>query len=138
MQIASLILTLAYIYMQKIILLIASALGAAAVMLGAFGAHSFKSILEANGTLETFNTAVKYHFFHTLAMILVALLMDRYASKLLEYSAISMLAGIILFSGSLYILALSGVTKWGAVAPFGGLAFIIGWVMLFAGVYRNS
>ncbi|MCH8231166.1 MAG: DUF423 domain-containing protein [Bacteroidetes bacterium] len=124
--------------MQKIILLIASALGAVAVMLGAFGAHSFKSILEANGTLETFNTAVKYHFFHTLAMILVALLMDRYASKLLEYSAISMLAGIILFSGSLYILALSGVTKWGAVAPFGGLAFIIGWVMLFAGVYRNS
>ncbi len=124
--------------MQKIILLIASALGAVAVMLGAFGAHSFKSILEANGTLETFNTAVKYHFFHTLAMILVALLMDRYASKLLEYSAISMLAGIVLFSGSLYILALSGVTKWGAVAPFGGLAFIIGWVMLFAGVYRNS
>lgn len=124
--------------MQKIILLIASALGAVAVMLGAFGAHSFKSILEANGTLETFNTAVKYHFFHTLAMILVALLMDKYASKLLEYSAISMLAGIVLFSGSLYILALSGVTKWGAVAPFGGLAFIIGWVMLFAGVYRNS
>lgn len=124
--------------MQKTILLIASALGAVAVMLGAFGAHSFKSILEANGTLETFNTAVKYHFFHTLAMILVALLMDKYASKLLEYSAISMLAGIVLFSGSLYILALSGVTKWGAVAPFGGLAFIIGWVLLFAGVYKGG
>lgn len=124
--------------MQKIILLIASALGAVAVMLGAFGAHSFKSILQANGTLETFNTAVKYHFFHTLAMILVALLMDKYASKLLEYSAISMLAGIVLFSGSLYILALSGVTKWGAVAPFGGLAFIVGWIMLFAGVYKGT
>ena len=124
--------------MQKTILLIASALGAVAVMLGAFGAHSFKSILEANGTLETFNTAVKYHFFHTLAMILVALLMDKYASKLLEYSAISMLAGIVLFSGSLYILALSGVTKWGVVAPFGGLAFIVGWVLLFAGVYKGG
>lgn len=124
--------------MQKTILLIASALGAVAVMLGAFGAHSFKSILEANGTLETFNTAVKYHFFHTLAMILVALLMDKYASKLLEYSAISMLAGIVLFSGSLYALSLSGVTKWGAVAPFGGLAFIIGWVLLFAGVYKGG
>ena len=124
--------------MQKTILLIASALGAVAVMLGAFGAHSFKSILEANGTLETFNTAVKYHFFHTLAMILVALLMDKYASKLLEYSAISMLAGIILFSGSLYILALSGVTKWGVLAPFGGLAFIVGWVLLFAGVYKGG
>ena len=124
--------------MQKTILLIASALGAVAVMLGAFGAHSFKSILEANGTLETFNTAVKYHFFHTLAMILVALLMDKYASKLLEYSAISMLAGIVLFSGSLYILALSGVTKWGVVAPFGGLAFIIGWALLFAGVYKGG
>ena len=124
--------------MQKTILLIASALGAVAVMLGAFGAHSFKSILEANGTLETFNTAVKYHFFHTLAMILVALLMDRYASKLLEYSAISMLAGIVLFSGSLYILALSGVTKWGVLAPFGGLAFIVGWVLLFAGVYKGG
>ena len=124
--------------MQQTILLIASALGAVAVMLGAFGAHSFKSILEANGTLETFNTAVKYHFFHTLAMILVALLMDKYASKLLEYSAISMLAGIVLFSGSLYILALSGVTKWGVVAPFGGLAFIVGWVLLFAGVYKGG
>ena len=124
--------------MQKTILLIASALGAVAVMLGAFGAHSFKSILEANGTLETFNTAVKYHFFHTLAMILVALLMDKYASKLLEYSAISMLAGIVLFSGSLYILALSGVTKWGVLAPFGGLAFIVGWVLLFAGVYKGG
>ncbi len=124
--------------MQKIILLIASALGAMAVILGAFGAHSFKSLLEANNRLETFNTAVKYHIFHALAMILVALLMDKYATKLLEYSALSMLAGILLFSGSLYILALSGVTKWGAVAPFGGLAFIIGWVLLFVGVYKGS
>ncbi len=122
--------------MQKIILLIASALGAMAVILGAFGAHSFKSILEANGRLETFNTAVKYHFFHALAMILVAVLMDKYATKLLEYSALSMLAGIILFSGSLYILALSGVTKWGAVAPFGGLAFVSGWILLFIGIWK--
>ncbi len=122
--------------MQKIILLIASALGAMAVILGAFGAHSFKSILEANGRLETFNTAVKYHFFHALAMILVAVLMDKYATKLLEYSALSMLAGIVLFSGSLYILALSGVTKWGAVVPFGGLVFIIGWILLFIGIWK--
>lgn len=124
--------------MQKILLLTGSISGAVAVMLGAFGAHAFKAILESNQRLDTFDTAVKYHFIHTLSLILVALLMDKYPNRLMEYSGIAMIGGIFLFSGSLYILSLTGVTKWGAVAPIGGLSFVIGWVLLFAGILKGS
>ncbi len=124
--------------MQKILLLTGSISGALAVMLGAFGAHAFKAILESNQRLDTFDTAVKYHFFHTLSLILVAILLDKYPNRLMEYSGVAMIAGIMLFSGSLYILSLSGVTKWGAVAPIGGLSLLIGWGLLFAGILRGQ
>jgi uncharacterized membrane protein YgdD (TMEM256/DUF423 family) len=126
-----------YIIMQKILLLTGSLLGAVAVMLGAFGAHAFKVVLESNQRVETFDTAVKYHFFHTLSLILVAFLIDKYPNKLMEYSGIAMIAGILIFSGSLYILSLTGITKWGAVTPFGGLFLIIGWLLLFAGILKG-
>jgi len=124
--------------MQKILLLTGALLGTVAVMLGVFGAHAFKSILESNQKVEIFDTAVKYHFFHTLALILIAFLMDKYPNKLMEYSGIAMVAGILIFSGSLYILSLTGITKWGVVTPFGGLSLIIGWLLLFAGIMKGS
>ncbi len=124
--------------MQKILLLTGSLLGTVAVMLGAFGSHAFKSVLESNQRVETFDTAVKYHFSHTLALILVAFLIDKYPNRLMEYSGIAMIAGILIFSGSLYILSLTGITKWGAVTPFGGLSLIIGWLLLFAGILKGS
>ena len=123
--------------MQKILLLSGALLGTFAVLLGAFGAHAFKAVLESNQRIETFDTAVKYHFFHTLALILVAFLMDKYPNKLMEYSGIAMIAGILIFSGSLYILSLTGITKWGAVTPLGGLSLIIGWLLLFAGIVKG-
>ena len=105
-------------------------------MIGAFGAHAFKTLLEQHQRISTFETGVKYHFFHALALILLGILMEKYPSKYLATSMWAFLAGILLFSGSLYILSLTGNTKWGAVAPFGGLSLIIGWILLFWGVLK--
>jgi len=124
--------------MHKISILIGSGLGALGVMIGAFGAHAFKAILEQNQRMATFETAVKYHFFHALALILLGILMDRYPGKFMNLSMWVFLVGIVLFSGSLYILSLTGNTKWGAVAPIGGISMIAGWVFLFWGILRSS
>lgn len=124
--------------MQKIILLTGSILGALSVMIGAFGAHGLRNVLEAHQRLETFETAVKYQFYHTLAILFIGILMNRVPGKMMEYAALSMLAGILIFSGSLYVLSLTGITRWGAVTPFGGLLFIIGWVLLFTGILRSQ
>lgn len=123
--------------MQKIILLIASVSGAISVMLGAFGAHAFKATLEASGRLETYETAVKYQFYHTIALLLIGVLMTRLESRSLDYAAIAMIVGIIIFSGSLYILCMTGIKWLGAITPIGGVAMIVGWVLLFLAVYRG-
>ena len=124
--------------MHKFILLTGAVLGTFAVMIGAFGAHALKSGLEAEGRLDTFETAVKYHFYHTLALLIIGVLLYHIQDKLLEYAGLSMLAGVLIFSGSLYILCLSGIRWVGAITPFGGLLMIVGWVLLFIGVYRQG
>jgi len=123
--------------MQKIILLTASAFGALSVMIGAFGAHALRASLEAQGRLETFETAVKYQFYHTLALLAIGLLMYKISDKLLGYAGYSMIGGVIIFSGSLYILCLSGIRWLGAVTPIGGVLMIIGWALLFWAVARS-
>lgn len=124
--------------MQKFILLAGSVLGALSVMVGAFGAHALKNMLETQGRLDTFETAVKYQFYHTLGMLLIGLLMYQIQDKLLGYAGISMLAGVIIFSGSLYVLCLSGIRWMGAITPFGGLFMIVGWVLLFIAIYKSG
>jgi uncharacterized membrane protein YgdD (TMEM256/DUF423 family) len=124
--------------MQKFIFLSASVLGGMAVMIGAFGAHALKSVLEAEGRLDTFETAVKYQFYHTLALLMIGVLLYHIHDKLLSYAGLSMIAGVLIFSGSLYILCLSGIRWMGAITPFGGLLMIVGWVLLFVAVYRQS
>lgn len=124
--------------MQKFVLMTASVLGGLSVMIGAFGAHALQATLEAQGRIETFDTAVKYQFYHTLALLLIGLLMFRIQDKLLDYAAYAMMGGILVFSGSLYILCLSGVRWLGAVTPIGGLLFIIGWVLLLLSVAKSS
>ncbi|MEP6810489.1 MAG: DUF423 domain-containing protein, partial [Chthoniobacterales bacterium] len=96
-----------------------------AVALGAFGAHSLKSILEGNGTLEVWKTAVLYHLAHGIALVALALhgASNRGAFYLL-------VAGIAIFSGSLYLLALTNVRWLGAITPLGGLCFLAGWAWL--------
>lgn len=122
--------------MQKLIFITASVLGALSVMIGAFGAHALRETLQVTGRTETFETAVKYQFYHTLALLFIGLLMYRIESRLLEYAAYSLIAGILIFSGCVYILSLTGVTKWGAVTPIGGLFFIIGWILLLVAVAK--
>lgn len=124
--------------MQKTFLLISAISGALGVMIGAFGAHALSDMLERTGRTATFETAVKYQMYHTLALLATGILMDRYASKWMEYAGWSYLAGIIIFSGSLYILCLTNVGKWGAVTPIGGLAFIAAWLFLFWGVWKMN
>lgn len=108
----------------------AGILGALGVCLGAFAAHALREKLPPD-LLVIFETGVRYHLFHTLALLGVAILSFRFSDiRLLHWSAGFLTVGVLIFSGSLYILALSGVRMWGAVTPFGGVALIIGWICL--------
>ncbi len=100
------------------------------VALGAFGAHALKDELSSD-MMDVYQTGVQYHMFHAIGILLVALLIDRLPRpKLALWSARLLLAGVVLFSGSLYALALSGVEALGAITPLGGVAFIAGWICL--------
>ncbi|RIH66047.1 DUF423 domain-containing protein [Mariniphaga sediminis] len=122
--------------MAKTILMTASVLLALAVALGAFGAHGLKSQLSTD-MLQTYKTGVEYHFYHALGLLLIGILAVMYPSGLLKWSAILLTAGIIVFSGSLYVLAVSGIKWLGAITPLGGLSFIAGWVVLFLAVWKK-
>lgn len=113
------------------------AIGAAlAVALGAFGAHGLKDTLSED-MLEVYETGVRYHMYHALALMLVALLADRIGdTKLVRVGARLLLIGIVLFSGSLYALALSDVSILGAITPLGGVAFLVGWGYIAAAALR--
>ena len=114
--------------MQKqTILTIVGISGALAVGLGAFGAHALKETLSQNNYTEVFKTANQYHFYHTFALAFVALLPNPEKYKWAIYC---FLVGILLFSGSLYVLAISKIGILGAITPFGGVFFIAGWVLL--------
>jgi uncharacterized membrane protein YgdD (TMEM256/DUF423 family) len=118
-------------------LLIASFSGVLAVSFGAFGAHALKPLLVENGRLDTYELAVRYHFYHTLALLAIGLLMDRYNPKTLSWSALLMLIGIFLFSGSLFVLALVNTTSVALITPLGGLFLIGGWGLLFYSVLKS-
>ncbi|HBH22714.1 MAG TPA: DUF423 domain-containing protein [Cytophagales bacterium] len=123
--------------MHKFIFIFASIAGALSVGLGAFGAHALKPILEAQGRLDTYETAVKYQFYHVLALLALGVLMTRYpGSNLLNFAGYSFMAGMVVFSGSLYILCFTGISKWGAVTPVGGLFLFAGWVLMAIGIYK--
>ncbi|HEY4553685.1 MAG TPA: DUF423 domain-containing protein [Bacillaceae bacterium] len=101
-----------------------------AVGLGAFGAHALEGKLEPK-YLEVWKTGVTYQMFHALGLIAIGILSGNVqASSLLGWSGWAMLIGIILFSGSLYVLSISGIRVLGAITPFGGVAFLISWVLL--------
>jgi uncharacterized membrane protein YgdD (TMEM256/DUF423 family) len=115
--------------MDRTFLLVGAVAAFLAVTLGAFGAHGLRGRLSPE-MLAVFETGVRYHMYHALALILVALVMGRMSGWLIQTAGWCFVAGIVLFSGSLYALALSGVTILGAVTPIGGLAFLIGWACL--------
>lgn len=122
----------------KQILQLAGISGALAVSLGAFGAHSLEELLIQNNRLDTFQTAVNYHFYHTLALLGIGLLGTiKPEWKGISFTAWCMILGILIFSGSLYVLCLTGITWLGAITPLGGLAFILGWMNLFYSNFKN-
>jgi uncharacterized membrane protein YgdD (TMEM256/DUF423 family) len=123
----------------RTILTIAALLGAAAVLLGAFGAHALRDTLDEHA-LAIWHTAVEYQFWHVLATVAVALLARDGASTRLRIAAIAFVAGIMLFCGSLYALALGAPHLVGVLTPFGGIAFVVGWIALavHAWVRRSS
>ncbi|WP_370583206.1 DUF423 domain-containing protein [Pontibacter sp. FD36] len=121
---------------QKAILLIATAFGALSVMIGAFGAHALAPMLRATNRVETFETAVKYQMYHTLALLAVGLLLFKIEHPALQIAAWAFLIGIIIFSGSLYTLTMTGITWLGAITPIGGTALIVGWAALFYAVLK--
>jgi len=120
----------------KLILSSGIVLSALSVVIGAFGAHGLAEFLTKNGRTETFETAVKYQFYHALALILIGVLFYLIKSPSIKTSAYLMLIGVFIFSGSLYALCLTNVSKWGAVTPLGGLVLIVAWVYLLVGIIK--
>ncbi|QNK02080.1 DUF423 domain-containing protein [Dyella telluris] len=100
--------------------------GASAVVLGAFGAHALRGVLDDRG-VELWHTAVNYHFWHALALVFAATAPTGRAARV---ATAAYAIGIVLFSGSLYALALGAPRWFGAITPLGGVAFIVGWIAL--------
>lgn len=100
------------------------------VVIGAFGAHLLKPVI-GDDYLQTYETGVHYHMVHALSLILVAILIGQWGESVrLRWAGRLLIAGIVLFSGSLYVLSITGVTFLGAITPLGGLCFIAGWLCL--------
>lgn len=117
-------------------LLIAAGNGLLVVLLGAFGAHALETRIHAD-LLDTWNTSVQYHMFHTLALLGLGLLQRDYPTHAgLNLAAKLFLAGIVLFCGSLYLLALSNVRLLGMITPLGGVLFLVAWGQLALTCYR--
>lgn len=121
--------------MDRTFLWVGALAGFVGVALGAFGAHGLRTRLSAE-MLTVFETGVRYQMYHALAILIVALAAARLDGWLIRAAGWLFSAGIVLFSGSLYALALSGVTVLGAVTPLGGLAFLAGWAALVIASFR--
>jgi len=119
----------------RLLLQLAAVMGGLGVAIGAFGAHALHDTLAKAGRLETFETAVRYQFYHVLALLAIGVLWAaRPELRTLGTTGWLWLGGIVVFSGSLYALCFTGITKLGAVAPIGGLLFLAGWVSVILAV----
>jgi uncharacterized membrane protein YgdD (TMEM256/DUF423 family) len=128
--------------MHKIFLLIGTVLAGLAVALGAFGAHGLKRLVDTE-TVGIYQTGVQYQMYHALALLAVGILGDRISNHLLGYAGFLFIGGIVLFSGSLYLIAsLKAMNKVvvpavGIITPLGGLLFIIGWIVLLIAIVKK-
>jgi uncharacterized membrane protein YgdD (TMEM256/DUF423 family) len=123
--------------MNKTFLIIGAVLMALGVGLGAFGAHALKQKLSVE-MMAVYKTAVEYHFYHALGLILIGILYQLYPSKMIVASGWVVFLGVVLFSGSLYFLSITDIKWIGAITPIGGVAFIAGWVLLVIGIIKYS
>jgi uncharacterized membrane protein YgdD (TMEM256/DUF423 family) len=122
--------------MSRTIILTSALFLAIAVIIGAFGAHALKAQLPED-LMQVYQTGVQYHFYHALGMLLVGVLSISRPSKWVNWSALLLGLGIVLFSGSLYVLAITGIKGFGAITPIGGLSFITGWILLFIALWKH-
>ncbi|WLH12439.1 DUF423 domain-containing protein [Pseudomonas hefeiensis] len=121
--------------MLRSFLMLAAFFGFTGVALGAFAAHGLKNRLSAD-YLAIFHAGVTYQLVHTLALLGVALLATHIPGRIVTWAGISFVIGILLFSGSLYLLTMTGISKLGIITPFGGVAFLIGWLCLGLAAWR--
>ena len=119
---------------QQRALLTGVVLAGLGVAVGAFGAHALRDILEENARTETFELAVRYQFYHAFAILFSGVLMIHFPSRMLRSAVWCFASGILIFSGSLYALSLSGVRSLGAITPVGGILLIAGWLLLYLGI----
>ena len=128
--------------MHSVFVMTGTFLAGLAVILGAFGAHGLKKIVPPE-TVTTFQTGVQYQMYHALALIFVGMLFEKVDSGVMKWAGICFVIGILLFSGSLYLITLLkakntvGLSGRGIITPFGGLFFVAGWLMMFIGVWRS-
>ncbi|ABA58539.1 Protein of unknown function DUF423 [Nitrosococcus oceani ATCC 19707] len=126
------------IIVAKFLISTGAFIAALGIAFGAFGAHGLRAKLEPR-MLEVWQTGVEYHMYHALGLILIGMISHWLGSSaLIKWSGGLMLAGILLFSGSLYVLALTGAGWLGAIAPLGGSSFIIAWILLAVALLRTS
>lgn len=128
--------------MHSVFLLTGTFLAGLAVILGAFGAHGLKKIVPPE-TVTTFQTGVQYQMYHALALIFVGMLFEKADSGIMKWAGICFIIGILLFSGSLYLLTLLkakntvGLSGIGIITPFGGLFFVAGWLMMIIAIWKS-
>lgn len=128
--------------MQKTFLILGALLGGSGVVLGAFGAHGLKKLVGAE-TVGTYQTGVQYQMYHAFALIIIGVLFERAQSNYFVWAGWLFFSGIILFSGSLYLLASLkamnkvGISGIGIITPIGGLLFVLGWLMLLVGLLKK-
>ena len=124
--------------MNKTFLIYGSILGFLGVVVGAFGAHAFKGFLQENGNLNTFETAVKYQFYHAFAILITGILNKEYLNKWNRYAGIAFIMGSLIFCGSLYLICLTNIGFFGAIAPIGGTLLLLGWASLFFSLFKSG
>lgn len=111
--------------------------GLLGVALGAFGAHALAEMLEETGRKDTFETAVRYQFYHAFALLVTASVYRQQPGKWLKWGGLLFIFGIAIFSGTLYALCLTGISWLGAITPLGGLSLMGGWLALAVGLFRK-
>jgi uncharacterized membrane protein YgdD (TMEM256/DUF423 family) len=121
--------------MVKIWLILASLFGFLSVALGAFGAHSLKNVLNEYGK-SIYEKAVLYQMFHSMALLAVGILQHLFKGISFSPAGFGFVVGILLFSGSLYVLAITGIKWFGAITPIGGIAFLFGWTWFIGALFK--
>ncbi|WP_411281335.1 DUF423 domain-containing protein [Gemmatimonas sp.] len=122
--------------MERLFIIIGALSGAIGVAAGAFGAHALRARLEPR-MLDVFETGARYQMYHAIAMLAAAWIVSRFPGSLANASGWLFLAGSVLFSGSLYAMALTGIRALGAITPLGGVCFIAGWACLALAAMRR-